>query len=67
MSVPCPFIVRCNDCDFVSDVVLDEHRAMDERDFHSFERLHSVSIWRYALERWTLVTELAGVALQAGR
>lgn len=64
MSAPCPYIVRCNDCDFVSDVVLDESRAMDERDFHSFERLHSVSIWRYALERWTLVTELAGVVLQ---
>jgi hypothetical protein len=48
----------------VSDVVLDEGRAMDERDFHSFERLHSVSIWRYSLERWTLVTELAGVVLQ---
>ena len=64
MSAPCPYIVRCNDCDFVSDVVLNENRAMDERDFHSFERLHSVSIWRYALERWTLVTELAGVVLQ---
>jgi hypothetical protein len=60
----CPYIVRCNDCEFVSDVVLDEQRAMDERDFHSFERLHSVSIWRYSRERWSLVRELAGVELR---
>ena len=63
MSVNCPYIVRCNDCSFVSDVVLDEQRAMDERDFHSFEKLHSVSIWRYTRERWTVVTELLGVVL----
>ena len=60
----CPYIVRCNDCDFASDVFLDEQRAMDERDFHSFERLHSVSIWRYDKERWTVVTELLGVVLR---
>jgi hypothetical protein len=59
----CPYIVRCNDCDFASDVFLDEQRAMDERDFHSFEKLHSVSIWRYEQERWTIVTELLGVVL----
>jgi hypothetical protein len=63
MSDGCPYIVRCNDCEFASDVVLDEQRAMDERDFHSFERLHSVSIWRYESGRWTVVTELMGVAL----
>jgi hypothetical protein len=64
MSAPCPYIVRCNDCEFVSDVYLDEQRAMDERDFHSFEKLHAVSIWRYEGERWTLVTELLGVVLR---
>jgi hypothetical protein len=64
MSDGCPYIVRCNDCEFVSHVVLDEQRAMDERDFHSFEKLHSVSILRYESERWTVVTELMGVALQ---
>ena len=64
MSANCPYIVRCNDCEFVSDVMLDEQRAMDERDFHSFERLHSVSIWRYSRERWSLVRELAGVELR---
>jgi hypothetical protein len=58
-----PYIVRCNDCDFVSQVYLDELTAMNERDFHSFEHLHSVSIWRYAWEQWTLVTELMGVEL----
>jgi hypothetical protein len=63
MSDGCPYIVRCNDCEFVSHVVLDEQRAMDERDFHSFEKLHSVSIWRYESERWTVVTELMGVVL----
>jgi hypothetical protein len=56
--------VRCNDCDFVSHVILDEKLALDERDFHSFERLHSVSIWRYAWENWTQVTELLGIALR---
>jgi hypothetical protein len=58
-----PYIVRCNDCEFVSQVYLDEQQAMNERDFHSFEHLHSVSIWRYAWEQWTLVTELMGVDL----
>ncbi len=48
-----PYIVRCNDCEFVSQVYLDEQQAMNERDFHSFEHLHSVSIWRYAWEQWT--------------
>jgi hypothetical protein len=64
MSAPRPYIVRCNDCEFVSDVYLDEQRAMDERDFHSFEKLHSVSIWRYEGERWAVVTELLGVVLR---
>ncbi len=63
MSDACPYIVRCNDCEFVSHVVLNEQQAMDERDFHSFEKLHSVSIWRYEGERWTVVTELMGVVL----
>ncbi|HZU32442.1 MAG TPA: hypothetical protein VFB79_15100 [Candidatus Angelobacter sp.] len=58
-----PYIVRCNDCEFVSQVYLDQQAAMNERDFHSFERLHSVSIWRYAWEQWTMVTELMGVEL----
>jgi hypothetical protein len=58
-----PYIVRCNDCDFVSQVYLEEQQAMNERDFHSFENLHSVSIWRYAWEQWTMVTELMGVEL----
>jgi hypothetical protein len=58
-----PYIVRCNDCEFVSQVYLEEKQAMDERDFHSFEHLHSVSIWRYAWEQWTMVTELLGVEL----
>ena len=58
-----PYIVRCNDCEFVSEVYLDEQQAMNERDFHSFENLHSVSIWRYAWEQWTLVKELLGVEL----
>ena len=31
---------------------MDEGMAMNERDFHSFAHLHSVSIWRYAWERW---------------
>jgi hypothetical protein len=64
MSTTYPYIVRCNDCDFVSHVILDEKLALDERDFHSFERLHSVSIWRYAWENWTQVTELLGIALR---
>ncbi|HST78453.1 MAG TPA: hypothetical protein VLN58_08185 [Verrucomicrobiae bacterium] len=64
MAANCPFIVRCNDCDFVSEVVMDECVAMNERDFHSFEHLHSVSIWRYAWERWSLVTELMGLELR---
>ena len=59
-----PYIVRCNDCEFVSQVYLDEQHAMNERDFHSFEHLHSVSIWRYAWEQWTLVTELMGLELR---
>ena len=63
MSKNYPYIVRCNDCDFVSQVYLDEKLALDERDFHSFECLHSVSIWRYAWENWTVVTELLGVRL----
>jgi hypothetical protein len=63
MSTAYPYIVRCNDCEFVSQVILDEKLALDERDFHSFERLHSVSIWRYAWENWTRVTELLGITL----
>lgn len=63
MSANYPYIVRCNECEFVSDVLVDEKLAMNERDFHSFEKLHSVSIWRYAWEQWTLVTELLGVNL----
>ena len=64
MSANYPYIVRCNDCDDVSEVYMDENLAMNERDFPSFECLHSVSIWRYAWERWTLVTELMGVELR---
>lgn len=64
MAPNCPYIVRCNDCEFVSEVVMDESLAMNERDFHSFECLHSVSIWRYAWERWSLVTELMGLELR---
>ncbi len=64
MSPKCPYLVRCNDCEFASDVFLDEQRAMDERDFHSFEKLHSVSIWRYEKDQWTVVTELLGVVLR---
>jgi hypothetical protein len=63
MSANCPYIVRCNDCEFVSEVLLDEKRALNERDFHALERLHSVSIWSYSGESWTLVTELLGVSL----
>ncbi|HEV3037113.1 MAG TPA: hypothetical protein VHA33_04935 [Candidatus Angelobacter sp.] len=63
MSASYPYIVRCNDCDFVSQVFLDETLALHERDFHSFEKLHSVSIWRYAWEQWVPVTELLGVQL----
>jgi hypothetical protein len=63
MSENYPYIVRCNDCDFVSQIFLDEQTAMNERDFHSFERLHAVSIWRYASQHWVLVTELLGVEL----
>jgi len=59
-----PYIVRCNDCGFVSEVFLDEKLALNERDFHALEKLHSVSIWRYAWENWTLVTELLGVQLR---
>jgi hypothetical protein len=40
-----------------------ESEALNDRDFHSFDKLHSVSIWRYAWENWTLVTELSGVEL----
>lgn len=57
------YIVRCNDCNFVSQIFLDEQAAMNERDFHSFEKLHSVSIWRHAWEHWIQVTELLGVEL----
>lgn len=64
MSTNRPYIVRCNDCSFVSEVLMDEKLAMDERDFHSLEKLHSVSIWRYSWENWTLVTELLGVSLR---
>lgn len=64
MSVNQPYIVRCNDCNFVSQVFMEEALALDERDFHSLEKLHSVSIWRYSWERWTVVTELAGVQLR---
>jgi hypothetical protein len=63
MSKNYPYIVRCNDCGFVSEVYLDEKLALNERDFHSLEKLHSVSIWRYAWENWAMVTELAGVEL----
>lgn len=63
MSANYPYIVRCNDCDYVSEVFMTENLAMNDRDFHSFECLHSVSIWRYAWERWSLVTELMGVEL----
>jgi hypothetical protein len=63
MSENYPYIVRCNDCDFVSQIFLDEQTAMNERDFHSFEKLHSVSIWRHTWEQWELVTELLGVEL----
>ncbi|HLJ29258.1 MAG TPA: hypothetical protein VKY85_21295 [Candidatus Angelobacter sp.] len=64
MSTNLPYIVRCNDCDFVSQVFMEENLALDERDFHSLERFHSVSIWRYTRENWTLVTELLGVQLK---
>jgi hypothetical protein len=64
MSTIQPFVVRCNDCDFVSEVFLEEGPALDERDFHSLEKLHSVSIWRYGCEHWMLVTELQGVQLK---
>ena len=64
MSSNYPFVVRCNDCDYVSDVFIDEKLAMDDRDFHCVECLHSVSLWRYAWERWVVVTELLGVELQ---
>ena len=64
MSKNYPYIVRCNECEFVSEVFLEEKLALNERDFHCLEKLHAVSIWRYAWENWTLVTELAGVELQ---
>jgi len=63
MGTHSPYIVRCNDCNFVSQVFLDEKLALHERDFHSLEKLHSVSIWRYAWEQWRQVTELLGVQL----
>ncbi|HEX2327144.1 MAG TPA: hypothetical protein VHN74_00360 [Candidatus Angelobacter sp.] len=63
MSANYPYIVRCNDCDYVSEVFMGESEALNDRDFHSFDKLHSVSIWRYAWENWTLVTELSGVEL----
>jgi hypothetical protein len=43
---------------------MDEISALNERDVHSFEHLHSVSIWRYAWEQWVMVTELMGVELR---
>lgn len=64
MSTSQPYIVRCNDCQFVSGVIMEEKVALDERDFHALEKLHSVSIWRYCWEKWILVTELAGVQLR---
>src|SRR5262249_28651867 len=64
MSTNRPYIVRCNDCAFVSEVFLEEKLALDERDYHSFEKFHSVSIWCYGWETWTLVTELMGVHLE---
>jgi hypothetical protein len=64
MTANLPYIVRCNDCDFVSQVFMEEKLALDERDFHSLEKLHSVSIWRYTWENWTLVTEVLGVQLR---
>jgi hypothetical protein len=63
MSANYPYIVRCNDCDYVSEVFMDENLALNDRDVHSFENLHSVSIWRYAWEQWVIVTELMGVEL----
>ena len=59
-----PYIVRCNDCEFVSDILLDETLALNERDFHAIETLHSVSIWCRSSEAWVLVTELMGVQLK---
>jgi len=64
MSTNRPYIVRCNDCAFVSEVFLEEKLALDERDYHSFEKFHSVSIWCYGWETWTVVTELMGVHLE---
>jgi hypothetical protein len=64
MRSPQPYIVRCNDCDFVSHSFMQAKGALDERDFHALEKLHSVSIWRYVRERWILVTELLGVQLR---
>lgn len=43
---------------------MQERLVLNERDFHSLERLHSVSIWRYCREQWTLVKELSGVPLR---
>ena len=56
-------VARERAAEHLRKVFLDDHQAMNERDFHSFERLHSVSIWRYAWEEWTMVTELRGVEL----
>ena len=64
MSGNYPYIVRCNDCDYVSEVFMDENLALNDRDVHSFENLHAVSIWRYAWEQWVMVTELMGVELR---
>lgn len=64
MKKNCPYIVRCNECEFVSDIYLDESLALNERDFHGIETLHSVSIWRRSSEAWSLVTELMGVELK---
>ena len=64
MSGNYPYIVRCNDCDYVSEVFMEEILAMNDRDVHSFENLHAVSIWRYAWEQWLMVTDLMGVELR---
>jgi len=37
MKKNCPYIVRCNECEFVSDIYLDESLALNERDFHGIE------------------------------
>jgi hypothetical protein len=64
MNKNCPYIVRCNECEFVSDILLDETLALNQRDFHSLETFHSVSIWCRSADAWSLVTELMGVQLK---